>query len=695
MRINIALITVAVFMLSLVQAEAVQIDMSDYMDMDVGYQEMFTEGQTVRIDVSITFTGFEGESLIPRIYVWDTEDKAASLIQVPVSEISSQNTKAVKTLNFRPIYSGEEKIHNIKVSAVADLKRLVDGKYKITSDGYIEGEINPIEAVPMLEAYKSVDKTRGLAGDEFIVTVLIKNTGKIDLSVSAYDSIPSGLQKTSGETSWSGTIKAGEQKVIVYTIKAIEAGSFTLPGASVSYSGKILETASLSLAVIPGHVIISGLYPETQSVVPGETADIIAEAENLGSSDVRDVQLLVSTDDDCDRYYSIDIIPAGEKRNITIEVSPKADTNVSVFVIRYAFGSDNILYEEEFYPAVAFIDVEENAVLSGTLSHSGTVQIFKGGEKVFETEGKSFEFTGEPGRYIIGIMSEGCRPYSVSLELGQGRTDMMFSLTEAGIISGTVKDTQGNGVSSTVRIAENCIETETGSGGSFYIYVPAGTYTVMLPEYAESTEAVVLNGKTTQISFSVPASGEEEEPQGEGTNSIIMIVTDLQGNPIEGAKVSADSVSADTDSNGKASFGLGDGEYEFTIEKDYYIVKKFNVSVDKNISWVAGLEKMGENVSEEVPAEDESEPSSVFTPFVIGILLAAIVLIIAFRKEISGFLFSSDEEGKKDAPEPEKEEPKEGKGKGKKPATKKFLGFFKDKITYGLVWDFKWKMRML
>ncbi len=192
--------------------------------------------------------------------------------------------------------------------------------------------------------------------------------------------------------------------------------------------------------------------------------------------------------------------------------------------------------------------------------------------------------------YYNGVRQpEDATPASV-LE-GQETPNINFSLDLGGTISGIVTDAQGNPIEGAW--VQACSDdgggwgdAETGSDGTYKITgLVTGEYRVdvwaegYLPEFYDgvrdwdfATPVSVVEGQDTlNINFSLDVGG-----------TISGVVTDAQGNPIEGAWVEAYSDdssgwgSAETDADGSYEIdGLATGEYRVQVMRRWILSTRF------------------------------------------------------------------------------------------------------------------------
>lgn len=99
---------------------------------------------------------------------------------------------------------------------------------------------------PYIEITKTVDKQQLNSGDELTVTVITKNTGNVDASVTVTDTIPSEAKLISGDTSFKQVLeKKGGSKTITYILQMHKEGEIKIPACKATfldldkYSGEV------------------------------------------------------------------------------------------------------------------------------------------------------------------------------------------------------------------------------------------------------------------------------------------------------------------------------------------------------------------------------------------------------------------------------------------------------------------------
>jgi len=115
---------------------------------------------------------------------------------------------------------------------------------------------------------------------------------------------------------------------------------------------------------------------------------------------------------------------------------------------------------------------------------------------------------------------------------------------------GTVADEAGNPVAgATVRVAAAGVETSTDAAGAYAVDLPAGEYSVEFAKtgfVTRTVTAVIAHGATTQLNVQLAAN----------TGRLVGTVTNLDGDPVEGAVVAIAALGLQTATG-------ADGRYEF------------------------------------------------------------------------------------------------------------------------------------
>lgn len=200
----------------------------------------------------------------------------------------------------------------------------------------------------------------------------------------------------------------------------------------------------------------------------------------------------------------------------------------------------------------------ESGQMSGSTegldTDSGTVTLVDNEFVIPEATG-NFAIDG-----FIGLPSDEPGMNWFELTLDMDFSDDDDPVDDVGTVSGVVTDENGEPIEgATVSAAGE--STTTGSNGAYDFEVPVGAHdlTVSAFGYSDGSETVdVLADETTTVP--------DIELTELATGTISGVVTDSDGEPIEGATVSVQSVEITTDSNGAYELELPAGSHDVTID---------------------------------------------------------------------------------------------------------------------------------
>lgn len=197
------------------------------------------------------------------------------------------------------------------------------------------------------------------------------------------------------------------------------------------------------------------------------------------------------------------------------------------------------------------------------------------GETVTATDG-SAAFEVQSGSYDVTATADGYQDLTESVSVSEdGDNSVTLTLSETpDTYDVTVDVTNENGDAVTGADVTLNGETQTAADGSATFNVEAGSYTasVSADGYEDGSTSVDVSGET---SASVTLT--EAAPE---TVSHTVTVTNEDGEPIEGATVSAGDAEATTDANGEATLEVEEGTESVTIEAEGYDTATQDVSGD-------------------------------------------------------------------------------------------------------------------
>ncbi len=189
----------------------------------------------------------------------------------------------------------------------------------------------------------------------------------------------------------------------------------------------------------------------------------------------------------------------------------------------------------------------------------------------------------------------------------------------SGYINGTVKDTGGTPLAAaTVQAVPGNLAATTGTGGTYSLYLAAGTYNLTanktLYSVAAANNLVVKAGQTTYANFTLtPNAG-----------WLVANVTSASpGGPLSGAVVKVTSstgavVQYPTDASGKYNFTLEPGAYTVNVTANGYYGQQVS-----SVQVVSGQTKTVDFKLNAVP-----NPGNALEPLVIAAIAAIVVIAV-------------------------------------------------------------------
>ncbi|MCF6147828.1 MAG: hypothetical protein E3K37_04125 [Candidatus Kuenenia sp.] len=163
-----------------------------------------------------------------------------------------------------------------------------------------------------------------------------------------------------------------------------------------------------------------------------------------------------------------------------------------------------------------------------------------------------------------------------------------------GSVAGFVTDEEtGLGIEGAVVANLSGLFTGTTDSTGYYQIdgIPEGTYTFTATATGYAPEQVpgvtVIADDTTTLDFAllaavIPTPGVSPTPIASPTPipaTLVIVVNDTEGNPVEGATVTVDGESGVTDSTGAATFSLAVGEYTVAVSATGYTAETVDVTV--------------------------------------------------------------------------------------------------------------------
>lgn len=300
----------------------------------------------------------------------------------------------------------------------------------------------------------------------------------------------------------------------------------------------------------------------------------------------------------------------GGSEDIPVEVKPGAETpdGANLTVTTDSYTISGVVEDKNGTPVncaeVTLLDEEGKEVAHLTTAEDG-----------------AYEFEALPrGKYTVSITypdSEALASGQVTIENGG------FAVFPGCAVSGAVKDNKGNALSDvavTFSGKAGVYTATTDKSGIYRVAVPDGKYTVVASYRGKTAEkAVTVNGQSTKADLTIIlSSGETTDPGGNSSGGTIGgdsvgggsvgggpigdvqipvetktfdlsgIVTDKDGSPVVGAKVTAvntktgETYTGVTDSEGKYTLTLPKGEYTVTVAYGSTSTNPKRVSVSDN-----------------------------------------------------------------------------------------------------------------
>lgn len=300
----------------------------------------------------------------------------------------------------------------------------------------------------------------------------------------------------------------------------------------------------------------------------------------------------------------------GGSEDIPVEVKPGAETpdDANLTVTTDSYTISGVAEDKNGTPVncaeVTLLDEEGKEVAHLTTAEDG-----------------AYEFEALPkGDYTVSITypdSEALASGQVTIENGG------FAVFPGCAVSGAVKDNKGNTLSDaavTFSGKAGIYTATTDKSGIYHVAVPDGKYTVVASYQGKTAEkAVTVKGQSTKADLTITLStGETTDPGGNSSGGTVgggtggggpvgggpigdvqipvetktfdlsCIVTDKDGSPVVGAKVTAvntktgETYTGVTDSEGKYTLTLPKGEYTVIVAYGSTSTNPKRVSVSDN-----------------------------------------------------------------------------------------------------------------
>lgn len=144
---------------------------------------------------------------------------------------------------------------------------------------------------PYIEITKTINKQQLNPGDELTVTVTARNTGNVDASVTATDTVPPEAKLISGETSFKQVLGSGSSKTITYIMQMHKEGEVQLPACKATfldldkYSGEVISETPVVYVGTPMAIEGSSSQPEGETGSNQEKNEPAGQAQTSGTEE--------------------------------------------------------------------------------------------------------------------------------------------------------------------------------------------------------------------------------------------------------------------------------------------------------------------------------------------------------------------------------------------------------------------------
>jgi len=153
------------------------------------------------------------------------------------------------------------------------------------------------EKIPTIVITKSVDKIILRKGEVAEFTLIVENTGNgTAFNVTLEDRLPPGL--TSVKYSIfppviQDEIKAGESIELLFALKAVESGSYTIEPTTIKYSSKTARSNSIDFTVLDEKIekshLITNITLDKNNIFTGELVEVTMKITNNGNNSAESI----------------------------------------------------------------------------------------------------------------------------------------------------------------------------------------------------------------------------------------------------------------------------------------------------------------------------------------------------------------------------------------------------------------------
>ncbi len=212
------------------------------------------------------------------------ELKDSITLKKTISLKAGESTAELFEYSLKPLKPGTY----TSPASVAEFTASNGKKYSVSS-GTPAVEVNG----PHITLTKSVSSSNVIPGTEITVTVKVDNTGDRDASVTASDSLPTGVSLVSGDIGFQEVMKKSSSKSYSYVIRMDAAGDVKLPSATASfidlegYKGEKISNMPVVSVVDPVTEPVTEPEPTTEGTddtQPASSEPAQAENDNNGQS---------------------------------------------------------------------------------------------------------------------------------------------------------------------------------------------------------------------------------------------------------------------------------------------------------------------------------------------------------------------------------------------------------------------------
>lgn len=147
------------------------------------------------------------------------------------------------------------------------------------------------EKIPNIVVTKSVDKITLNKGDVVEFKVIVENTGNgTAYNLTLEDRFPPGFTSAPGSRfppAIKDELKAGERVELLFALKAVESGSYTIEPTTIKYGSKITPSNSVSLTVLDENIershLLTNITLDKTNIFTGDLVKAGVKITNEGN----------------------------------------------------------------------------------------------------------------------------------------------------------------------------------------------------------------------------------------------------------------------------------------------------------------------------------------------------------------------------------------------------------------------------